>query len=108
LFQPPVEVVELQLEESEFEINLEDEIPFETVVNTFQGNEKPRELHTDKKIQIHTLTEKPKKKSGKGRNELVGESNPENVNVDSWFFRQFGRFFDDKDTTPMSDENTKM
>ena len=50
--------------------------------------------------------ETPKKKSKKGRNRAEGVSNPENANVDSWFTRQFTKFFEDKDT-PISEENNK-
>ena len=91
LFQPPVEEVELQAELFGFEINLGDDNPFETVERSAPLKEPLK--------QPQTQSGKPKKKSGKVRNELVGESNPENVNVDNWFFKQFSKFFDDKDTT---------
>ncbi|HEX7583185.1 MAG TPA: cell division protein FtsZ [Prolixibacteraceae bacterium] len=91
LFQAPVEEVELQPEMFGFEINLGDDNPFETVERSAPLKEPLK--------QTQTQSGKPKKKSGKVRNELVGESNPENVNVDNWFFKQFSKFFDDKDTT---------
>jgi cell division protein FtsZ len=97
LFQAPSEVVELLSEESLFEINLDDEIPFEGIAAA------PFIKESVKQPQVQAV--KPKKKSKKDRNELVGESNPENANVDSWFLRQFSRFFDEKDTSSVSEEN---
>jgi cell division protein FtsZ len=98
LFQPPVEEVQLQTELSGFEINLEDDIPVKTVETTVSAKEPIK--------QPQARSEKAKKKSGKDRKELAGESNPENVNVDNWFVKQFSKFFDDKDTTdtPISEE----
>jgi len=101
LFQPPVEMVELQSEESGFEINLEDDA-------FFMKNDPiaPR----PEAVRAYQPVEKPKKKSRKERKQLVDESNPENTNVDGWFFRQFTKFFDDKDNsdTPVSEENTNQ
>ena len=97
LFQPPVEEVQLQTEQYGFEFNLEDDIPF-----------KPEPLITVKEPikQPQVSSGKVKKKSGKNRNELAGETNPENANVDNWFVKQFSKFFDDKNTTdtPISEE----
>ncbi|MDP2335024.1 MAG: cell division protein FtsZ [Bacteroidota bacterium] len=106
LFQSPSELIELVPDSFGYEINLDDEIPFETVATTVPKFE-DLEPRSGMKRQVHTLKEKPKKKSKKDRNELVGESTPETANVDSWFFRQFTRFFDDKDI-PNSDGNTNM
>jgi len=101
LFQPPVEMVELQSEESGFEINLEDD-------SFFMKNDPitPR----PEAAQAHQTVEKPKKKSRKEKKQLVDEANPENANVDGWFFRQFTKFFDDKDNsdTPVSEGNTNQ
>jgi len=101
LFQPPVEMVELQSEEFGFEINLEDDGPF-------MKNDPiaPR----PESVRAHQSIEKPKKKSRKEKKQLVDEANPENANVDGWFFRQFTKFFDDKDNsdTPVSEENTNQ
>jgi len=96
LFQAPVEVVELLEEEPEFEINLEDENPFEMVINTAPTKD------VAKPLQMQPA--KSKRKSKKGKGELVEDSNPENANVDSWFTRQFSKFFEEKDT-PISEEN---
>ncbi len=100
LFQTS-EVVELELEteSSSFEINLEDENPFESVLTTSPAHENGRETLKGTIRQDRPRAEKPRKKAKKSRNELVGESEAENANVDSWFFRQFSRFFDDKAAT---------
>jgi len=98
LFQPPVEMVELQSEESGFEINLEDDGPF---MKNDPIAQRPEAVRT------HQSVEKQKKKSRKEKKQLVDEANPENANVDGWFFRQFTKFFDDKDIsdTSVSEEN---
>ena len=98
LFQPPVEMVELQSEESGFEINLEDDAFFmknDPIVQRPEAGRVPQPV------------EKTKKKSRKEKKQLIDESNPENANVDGWFFRQFTKFFDDKDIsdTSVSEEN---
>ena len=99
LFQPPVEMVELLNEESGFEINLEDD-------NLFMKNEpvEPKE----EPVRAQAYTEKPKKKTRKEKKQLADD--PESANVDGWFFRQFTKFFDDKDNsdTPVSEENTNQ
>ncbi len=98
LFQPPVEMVELQSEESGFEINLEDD-------GFFMKNDPIAQR--PEAVRAQQPVEKPKKKSRKEKKQLVDESNPENANVDGWFFRQFTKFFDDKDIsdTSVSEEN---
>ena len=98
LFQAPVEVVELQPENLDFEINLEDGSSFEKAEVSVPVNEPLK--------QSQVISAKSKKKAKKVRNELVGEPNPENVNVDSWFVRQFTKFFEekeDKENTDTSD-----
>ena len=99
LFQAPVEMVELLTEDSGFEINLEDEILFERPEPIMQ---KPEPVWQPQYQSVTT-----KKKSRKEKKRLVDESNPEVANVDGWFFRQFTKFFDDKDDsdTPISEEN---
>ena len=99
LFQPPVEMVELLNEESGFEINLEDD-------NLFLKNE-PVEAK-EEPVRAQAYTAKPKKKTRKEKKHLADD--PENANVDGWFFRQFTKFFDDKDNsdTPVSEENTNQ
>lgn len=102
LFQAPVETVELMSEDSAFEINLEDEIPFEVAEPRIPKAEPARVMQTEPVAQ--------KKKWKKEKKQLVKDSNPENTNVDGWFFRQFNRFFDDKDNTdtPVSEENNNQ
>ena len=99
LFQDPVETVELLSEDSGFEINLEDEIPFEVAEPVIPKAEPVRVMQTEPVAQ--------KKKWKKEKKHMVKDSNPGNVNVDGWFLRQFNRFFDDKDSsdTPVSEEN---
>jgi cell division protein FtsZ len=95
LFQAPVEMVELLTEDSGFEINLEDEIPLE----------KPEPV-----LQPQYQAATQKKKSRKDKKRVADESNPEVANVDGWFFRQFTKFFDEKDSsdTPISEENNSQ
>lgn len=102
LFQAPVETVELMSEDSGFEINLEDEIPFEVAEPRIPKAEPARVMQTEPVAQ--------KKKWKKEKKQLVKDSNTENTNVDGWFFRQFNRFFDDKDNTdtPVSEENNNQ
>lgn len=102
LFQAPVETVELLSEDSGFEINLEDEIPFEVAEPVIPKAEPVRAMQTEPFAQ--------KKKWKKEKKHLVKDSNPENTNVDGWFFRQFNRFFDDKDISdsPVSEENNNQ
>ncbi len=99
LFQAPVEMVELLTDDSGFEINLEDEFMFDKPEPIIQKPEPVRQP------QYQAVT--TKKKSKKEKKRLVDESNPEVANVDGWFFRQFTKFFDDKDgsDTPISEEN---
>jgi len=99
LFQDPAEVVEFISDESGFEINLDDESLFEGVGTPAPHAEPKRETVRPQATRV----EIPTKKSKKGRNGTAGESNPENANVDNWFFKQFTKFFEDKDT-PISEE----
>lgn len=92
IFQRPAEVVELSLEDDEFEINLEDEKSFEPV----EATAPKREFVKEDKHQPFK-EEKTDKRKARRKNELVGESNSEDT--DSWFSRQFSRFFEDKDSS---------
>ena len=96
IFQRPAEVVELMLEPNEFEINLEDEKSLEAV----EAITPKREIL--KEVKNHPLQdEKSAKRKAHRKNELVGESTPEDTN--SWFSRQFTKFFEGKDS-PESEE----
>ena len=94
IFQRPSDVVELVMEDNGFEINLEDEKSLEVV-----------EAASFKREVFKEVKNYPEEKSGKRKsrrkNELVGESNSEDTN--SWFSRQFSKFFEDKDS-PESDK----
>ena len=102
LFQAPVETVELMTEDSGFEINLEDGMPFEATEPVVPKSEPLRVAKEEPVVQ--------KKKWRKEKKHLVKDPNPDNTNVDGWFFRQFNRFFDDKDNkdTPVSEENNNQ
>lgn len=95
LFQNPSEVVELELEmeNAGFEINLEDEIPFDLSGTNKSGNENIGEMQKPAvKERVHS--EKSRKPARKHKKEKEAEE--ADSNVDSWFMRQFSRFFDDK------------
>jgi cell division protein FtsZ len=92
IFQRPADVVELIMEDDGFEINIEDEKSFEVV----EAAAPKREV--SKEVQNQPLQEeKSGKRKIRRKNELVGDSNPEDTN--SWFSRQFTRFFEDKDSS---------
>jgi cell division protein FtsZ len=100
LFQEP-EIIEFNPDDSISEINLDENIPFESV-RTAPVFESRRE--TTK--QTMTPMESPKKKLKKIKNRVDSASNAENANVDSWFTRQFTKFFEEKDT-PISEDNNQ-
>jgi cell division protein FtsZ len=100
LFQEP-EIIEFNPDDSISEINLDENIPFESV-RTAPVFESRRE--TTK--QTMTPMESPKKKLKKIKNRADSASNAENANVDSWFTRQFTKFFEEKDT-PISEDNNQ-
>ena len=101
LFQPPVEMVELQSEEFDFEINLEEDNLVERNIPIMPKPEA---------VRAQQQTVMPKGKSKKDRKQLVDKSNPENANVDGWFFKQFTKFFEEKDNsdTSLSEENNNQ
>jgi cell division protein FtsZ len=101
LFQPPVEMVELQAEEFGFEINLDDDNPF---MNNEPIATKPEVGRAQQQPVIS------KKKSRKDKKQLADKANPDNTNVDGWFFKQFTKFFEEKDNsdTPISEENNNQ
>ena len=96
IFQRPSDVVELVMEDNGFEINLEDEKSLEVVEATTSNREVLKEVKN-----FPLREEKPGKRKTRRKNELVGESNSEDTN--SWFSRQFSKFFEDKDSSE-SDE----
>jgi cell division protein FtsZ len=94
IFQRPSDVVELVIEDNGFEINLEDEKSLEVVETTTSKREVLKEVKN-----FPLREEKPGKRKTRRKNELVGESNPEDTN--SWFSRQFSKFFEDKESDEM-------
>lgn len=101
LFQPPVEMVELQSEEFDFEINLEEDNLFVKNASTISKTEPAR-------AQQQAVI--PKKKSRKDKKQLADKLNPDSTNVDGWFFKQFTKFFEEKDNsdTSLSEENNNQ
>lgn len=101
LYQDPAEIVEFNSDDIGFEINLDDENQFDSIIAPAPVPEsKPEPV----KFQV-SQTESPKKQK-KSKKVVASESDPDNANVDSWFTRQFSKFFEDKDT-PISEENNK-
>lgn len=91
IFHRPAEVVELKMEMEEMEINLDDETPVEMTVQSVVNREIPRE---EKKAALKE--DKVVKHQKNKKNELVENGSAEDN--DSWFLRQFNRFFEDKDS----------
>ena len=91
LFQEEKSKTEFQLEDTEPEINLEEEKIEEKIFT----NEKET-----KQVTNNIVNKKTQKKKDK---ELVSDNIRDNGNVDSWFHRQFTRFFEDNDVS-LSDE----
>jgi cell division protein FtsZ len=108
LFQNPSEVVELEFETGHagFEINLDDEIPFETIFKTPE-NGSSLEAGKEPAWKERRQTEKSRKSAKRhGKGKATEDADP---NVDNWFLRQFTRFFDDKSspgdsTSPEKDQ----
>ncbi len=88
LFQDEPEVIQCQLVDQEPDINLgEEENDFKLIAEEASRQPIPS----------------PKKKEKKRKKELITDNTRENGNLDSWFHRQFTRFFEDGDV-PLSDE----
>ena len=96
LFQAPVEMVELLEEETPFEINLEDDKSFDVFESAASVKEPVKHAPVQPAVK--------KKKTKKSHDISLDELSPENANVDSWFVRQFSKFFEDKDAS-VSEEN---
>lgn len=92
IFHRPAEVVELKLEPEEMEINLDDEIPFEITTKP----EVKKVVANEERKSVVREDHNGKHKKGR-KNEPVGKSPSEDN--DSWFLRQFNRFFEEKDAT---------
>ncbi len=102
IFQAPAEMVELESNEVGFEINLDDEL-FQP--NIFDGQKK--EFESKSKLETNSGNSISKKEAKKAAKKQAEKPAPEK-NVDNWFFKQFNKFFDEKDTSlsEQVDENT--
>ncbi|TDO04921.1 cell division protein FtsZ [Sunxiuqinia elliptica] len=87
--EEPKEMVELQ--DQACDINLEDEED-----EFFNKNYQP-EMTQPEREDKNEKNKSSRKKQGKDKRELVSEQSQENGSTDSWFQRQFNRFFDDQD-----------
>ncbi|MHA7111131.1 cell division protein FtsZ [Sunxiuqinia elliptica] len=87
--EEPKEMVELQ--DQACDINLEDEED-----EFFNKNYQP-EMTQPERENKNEGNKSSRKKQGKNKRELVSEQSQENGSTDSWFQRQFNRFFDDQD-----------
>jgi cell division protein FtsZ len=102
IFQAPSEVIELESSGGGFEINLDDDL--------FQSNmfaEQKLEPEGKSTFETHTMQASSKKVQKKDAKKQVEKPSPEK-NVDNWFFKQFNKLFDEKDTSlsEQVDENT--
>lgn len=103
LFQNPSEIVELEPEPASFDINLEDEIPFETVFSKTSVIEE--KLISQKETERKNAKQPEKQKNRKKvKAEQTSKPKAESADVDNWFTRQFTRLFEDKDES-VSEEN---
>ena len=102
LFQNhPTEVIELEPEKLGFEINLDDETVFEPKMHAVHLNEPVKEQLAQAKVStVHSGT--GQKRAGKKQ---TATANPDTTNVDGWFFRQFTKLFDEKDSSIPEDKN---
>ena len=91
IFQRPADVVELTMVDDGFEINLEEEL-----LGTLIEPQSPKREDLNEEQIYRAPEEKNGKRKSKRKNEFVGESNHEDTN--SWFSRQFSKFFEDKDS----------
>lgn len=89
LQEEPKEMVELQ--DQACDINLEDEED-----EFFNKNYQPEMTQPEREVKKEE-NKSSRKKQGKDKRELVSEQSQENGSTDSWFQRQFNRFFDDQD-----------
>lgn len=102
LFQNhPTEVIELEPEKLGFEINLDDDTVFEPKMHAVHLNEPVKEQLAQAKVStVHSGN--GKKRGGKKQ---MATANPDTTNVDGWFFRQFTKLFDEKDSSMPEDKN---
>lgn len=102
IFQAPSEIVELESTGGGFEINLDDD-PFQSSLFV-----KPQtEEAVQSTFETQTMQASSKKEQKKAAKKQAARLAPEK-NVDNWFFKQFNKLFDEKDTSlsEQVDENT--
>lgn len=91
IFQRPADIVELLMEDDVLEINL-DEGPPAAVIET----QSPKRMVSMEDMAIKIKEEKIGKSKSRRKSEFAGETHHEDTN--SWFSRQFSKFFEDKDS----------
>jgi cell division protein FtsZ len=102
LFQDhPTEVIELEPEKLGFEINLDDETVFEPKMHAVHLNEPVKEQI----VQTKVSTLHPGNGKKRGGKKQTATANPDTTNVDGWFFRQFTKLFDEKDSSIPEEKN---
>lgn len=102
IFQAPAEIVELESTGGGFEINLDDD-PFQSsLFAKTQAEEAGKST-----FETHAMQASSKKEQKKAAKKQSSKPAPEK-NVDNWFFKQFNKLFDEKDTSlsEQVDENT--
>lgn len=82
---------EVLFEEQAIDINLEDEEEDFAKIFENEMQKQPQKVETIKR------TTNSRKQKAKSRRELVSEQTQESGTTDSWFQRQFNRFFEDQD-----------
>lgn len=82
---------EVLFEEQAIDINLEDEEEDFAKIFENEMQKQPQKAETTKR------TTNSRKQKAKSRRELVSEQTQESGTTDSWFQRQFNRFFEDQD-----------
>jgi len=98
LFQEPSEVVEFVSNESDLDLNLNDD----GFADIFAPAAAETKIKPEPVVQTSARHDSQGKKSKKSKNG-DSASQADAGNVDSWFTRQFTKFFEDKDT-PISGE----
>ncbi|HAH23545.1 MAG TPA: cell division protein FtsZ [Prolixibacteraceae bacterium] len=91
IFQRPADVVELTMVDDGFEINLEDEL-----LGSFVEPETSKREVLNEEPLFRVPEEKNGKRKSRRKSEFASESNHEDTN--SWFSRQFSKFFEEKDS----------
>ena len=91
IFQRPADIVELLMEDDVLEINLDEGPPMAVVETPI-----PKRMVSMEDMAIKIKEEKISKSKTRRKSEFAGETHYEDTN--SWFSRQFSKFFEDKDS----------